>query len=113
MSAGKRTTLELAWRYTDFGTVVSGRGAGRVVWRDASRDPLPLDLAETRADLASHGLHVSIALRLLTRSLPAAPGTYLGSREAKRRGVRVPVADRRVRRGRASFVTCSGASSAK
>ena len=60
MSAGERTTLELAWRYTDVGTVETGRGAGRVVWRDASRDPLELDLAETRAYLRSHGLHVSL-----------------------------------------------------
>jgi len=60
VSAGERTTLELAWRYADFGTVETGRGTGRVVWRDASREPLPLDLAETRASLASHGLHLSL-----------------------------------------------------
>ena len=60
MSAGERTTLEIAWRYTDHGTVETGRGAGRVVWRDGSRDPLPLDLDETRADLTRHGLNVSV-----------------------------------------------------
>lgn len=60
VSAGERTTLELAWRYADFGTVETGRGTGRVVWRDASREPLPLNLAETRASLASHGLHLSL-----------------------------------------------------
>ena len=60
MSAGERATLELAWRYTDVGTVETGRGAGRVVWRDASRDPLPLELAETRANFRSHGLHVAL-----------------------------------------------------
>ena len=60
MSVDERTTLELAWRYTDLGTVVTGRGPGRVVWRDASREPLLLDLAETRADLRSHGLSVSL-----------------------------------------------------
>ena len=60
LSAGERTTLEFAWRYADLGTVETGRGPGRVVWRDESRDPLPLDLAETHADLASHGLHVSL-----------------------------------------------------
>ena len=38
----------------------TGRGAGRVVWRDGSREPLPLDLAATRARLASHGLRLSL-----------------------------------------------------
>ena len=56
----KRTTLELAWRYTDLGTVRTGRGDGRVVWRDGSRDPLPLELAATRAELRSHGLRLSL-----------------------------------------------------
>ena len=52
--------LDVSWRYTDFGTVETGRGAGRVVWRDGSRDPLPLDLAETRSDLRSHGIWASV-----------------------------------------------------
>ena len=56
----ERMTLDLAWRYTDLGEVRTGRGAGRVVWRDGSREPLPLDLAATRARLASHGLRVSL-----------------------------------------------------
>ena len=55
-----RTTLELAWRYSDLGEVRTGRGAGRVVWRDGSREPLPLDLAATRATLSSHGLRLSV-----------------------------------------------------
>ena len=59
-SLGERMTLDLAWRFTDSGTVETGRGKGRVVWRDGSREPLTFDLAETRADLTSHGLHVSI-----------------------------------------------------
>ena len=54
------TTLELAWRYTDLGPVETGKGRGRVVWRDGSREPLPLDLAPTRAKLRSHGLHLSL-----------------------------------------------------
>ena len=38
-------TLDLAWRYTDLAEVRTGRGSGRVVWRDANREPLPLDFA--------------------------------------------------------------------
>ena len=57
---GARTWLDVAWRYTDLGTVETGTGAGRVVWRDGSRPPLPLDLAATRARLRSHGLRLSL-----------------------------------------------------
>lgn len=60
LSTDERTTLELAWRYTDLGNAETGRGAGRVVWRDASREPLPLDLAKTRARLRTHGLILSM-----------------------------------------------------
>ena len=56
----ERTTLDLAWRYTDLGKVHTGRGEGRVVWRDGSRDPPPLDLVATRARLESHGLRLSL-----------------------------------------------------
>ena len=34
---GERVTLDLAWRYTDLGAVHTGRGAGRVTWRNGSR----------------------------------------------------------------------------
>ena len=57
---GDRTTLDLAWRYTHLGAVHTGQGAGRVEWRDGSREPLPLDLAATRGKLASHGLRLSL-----------------------------------------------------
>ena len=57
------TTLELAWRYTDLGPVETGGGRGRVVWRDGSREPLPLELAPTRAKLRSHGLRLSLRYR--------------------------------------------------
>ena len=60
VALGERATLDLAWRYTDLGEVRTGRSAGRVVWRDGSRGPLPLDLAETRARLGSHGLRLSL-----------------------------------------------------
>ena len=59
-SLGERMTLDLAWRYTDLGEFRTGRGAGRVVWRDGSREPLPLNLAETRARFRSHGLRLSL-----------------------------------------------------
>jgi len=54
------TTLELAWRYSDLGTAETGTGSGQVVWRDGSRDPLPLNLAPTEARLSSHGLRLSV-----------------------------------------------------
>ncbi len=56
----ERATLDLAWRYTDLGAVRTGRGEGRVVWRDGSREPRLLDLAATRAKLRSHGLRLSL-----------------------------------------------------
>ena len=57
---GERTRLDLAWRYTDLGVVRTGRGGGRVVWRDGSREPRVLDLAETSGKLRGHGLRVSL-----------------------------------------------------
>ncbi|MCY4431511.1 MAG: outer membrane beta-barrel protein, partial [Rhodospirillales bacterium] len=60
MALGDRTTLDVAWRYTDLGEVRTGRGEGRVIWRDGSRDPLLLDLAPTRAKLRSRGLRLSL-----------------------------------------------------
>ena len=56
----RRTTLELAWRYADHGEVRTDRGPGMVEWRDGSREPLPLDLAETRARIKGHGIRVSL-----------------------------------------------------
>ena len=60
VALGERATLDLAWRYSDLGEVRTGRGEGRVVWRDGSREPRPLDLVATRANLASHGLVLSV-----------------------------------------------------
>ena len=57
---GENTMLDVAWRYSDLGTAETGAGDGRVVWRDGSRDPLPLDLAATEARLRSHGLRLSL-----------------------------------------------------
>ena len=55
-----RTTLDIAWRHTDLGEARTGRGEGRVVWRDGRREPLPLDLAPTHARLRTQGLQVSL-----------------------------------------------------
>ena len=57
---GERAMVEVAWRYTDHGVIETGRGKGRIVWRDGSRAPLELDLAETRARLEGHGLVISL-----------------------------------------------------
>ena len=57
---GECETVDLAWRYSDRGAVHTERGAGRVISRDGSREPLPLDLAETRAKLAGHGMRLSL-----------------------------------------------------
>ncbi len=60
MFSGRAVTLDLAWRYADFGAVETGKAGGRVVWRDGSRNPLEIDLDKTRADLSSHELRVSV-----------------------------------------------------
>ena len=49
VALGARTTLDLAWRYTDLGVVRTGTGRGWVVWRDGSKPATALDLAPTRA----------------------------------------------------------------
>ena len=60
VALGERVALDLAWRYTDLGAIRTKRGPGRVVWRDGSREPRPLDLAPTRARLAGHGVRLSL-----------------------------------------------------
>ena len=60
VALGERAILDLAWRYTDLGEARTPRGPGRVLWRDGSREPLPLDLAPTRARLAGHGIRMSL-----------------------------------------------------
>jgi opacity protein-like surface antigen len=57
---GENTMLDVAWRYSDLGSAETGTGDGQVVWRDGSREPLPLDLAATEARLRSHGLRLSL-----------------------------------------------------
>ena len=60
MAVGERAILDLSWRYTDLGKVRTDRGPGRVVWRDGSREPLPLNLAPTEARLRGHGVRLSL-----------------------------------------------------
>ena len=59
-----RLSLDLSWRYTDLGEVRTARGPGRVVWRDGRREPLPLDLAPTKARLRGHGVRLSLRYAL-------------------------------------------------
>ena len=60
LALGERVTLDLAWRYSDLGEIRTPRGPGRVVWREGSREPLPLDLAPTKARLRAHGVRLSL-----------------------------------------------------
>ena len=56
----KGATLDFALHYSDLGDVRTGQGEGRVIWRDGSRDPLLLNLDQTRARLRTHGIRLSI-----------------------------------------------------
>ena len=60
ISLSPRLMLDVGWRYTDHGTIETASGEGRVVWRDESREPLKLDLIETKGHLRSHGLNMSL-----------------------------------------------------
>lgn len=59
---GERMTVELGWRYTDYGTIETGQDTGRIEYRDG-RPPFPLPLARTRADLRRHGPVLSVRYR--------------------------------------------------
>ena len=62
----ERATLEFAWRYSDLGEVRTGQGMGSSVrrdgkrWNDGTTGPKPLNLAQTRARLAGHGIRISL-----------------------------------------------------
>ena len=62
-----RWTVDVAWRYTDHGSIETGSGAGRVVCRiaggescEADQLPPPFQLGETRGDLKSHGFTLTL-----------------------------------------------------
>ena len=59
-SLSDKITLDLAWRYVDWGIAETGRATGQVVWKDGRREPLEIDLAETRAILKGQGFRASL-----------------------------------------------------
>ena len=59
-SLSDKITLDLAWRYVDWGIAETGRAIGRVVWKDGSREPLELNLAETWAIRKGQGFRASL-----------------------------------------------------
>ena len=61
---GERVTLDLGWRYTDYGTIGTEAGTGAIVWHDGSRAPLELELAPTRGRLRAHGVTVGLRYAL-------------------------------------------------
>ena len=60
---GGKISLDAAWRYLASGDVQTGQDVGQVVWHDGRRPPLAIDLAKTRAKLASHGIQLSLRRR--------------------------------------------------
>ena len=55
-----QTILDVSVQRTDLGEVRSGTGTGQVVWKDRSREPLPLDLTPTKTDLTTVGIRFSL-----------------------------------------------------
>ena len=56
----ERITLDLAYRYTDLGTVETSNGTAKVVSQATGATLADLDIGKTRANLSSHGLHFSL-----------------------------------------------------
>ena len=54
-----RATVELSWRYNHSGEAKTGRGSGRVEWRERGR-PIPTNLAPTGVEAKSHGVRLSL-----------------------------------------------------
>lgn len=54
-----RATVELSWRYNHSGEAKTGRGSGRVEWRERGR-PIPTNLAPTSVEAKSHGVRLSL-----------------------------------------------------
>lgn len=59
-SLSDKITLDLAWRYVNWGVVETGNATGQVVWKNGSREPLELDLAETWVMLRGQGFRASL-----------------------------------------------------
>ena len=76
--------LDVAWRYTDLGEIRTGHGAGRVVWRDGSREPRALDLGGNAGEAEGPRAQAfAAAVRILRRSaLMAMDGTVPGVSQA-------------------------------
>ena len=60
VSLGEKVTVDMAWRYTDYGDPTTGKATGRIEWRDGSRPPFPLPLARTKAELRRQGWVLSL-----------------------------------------------------
>ena len=56
----ERFVFDVAWRYMDYGAVRTDRGDGEVVFRSGSRNPIPLDLAPTKAELRGNEILASM-----------------------------------------------------
>ncbi len=59
VTMGSRSTLELAWRYSDLGTVGTGQGSGRVEWRERGTGTT-LNPAPTSVETRTHGFRLSL-----------------------------------------------------
>lgn len=60
LSLGEKVTLDVAYRYTDYGTATTGKATGRVERRDGSREPVFFPLARTEASLRRHAWVLSL-----------------------------------------------------
>ena len=56
--------IDVAWIRSDAGAVETGQAVGHVIWRDGSREPLPLDLGATTAELTHDGMSISLRFAL-------------------------------------------------
>ena len=68
MRLNARYSVDVAWRYADFGEIRTARGGGQVVWRDGSRSALSLDIAPTRAPLKANGVGLAVRAFVLIQS---------------------------------------------
>ena len=71
VSLGDKMALDLAWRYTDYGTVKTGKATGRIEFRDG-RAPFPLSRSN-QGRSAAPWLGPVLALRILRTSFPLCP----------------------------------------